>query len=189
MKSPSLSDWISIHDGALTNDFCSRLVDAFEAQSASHSRNGAGVRIGLEQSRWIELDIGRFADRGFLEFFRHQISDHLRQYNAARQLTIPVPDSPVTDKLIMKRYLPGGLEGFQPHFDAVGPSAGRYLVFLWYLNDVIEGGETFFCDIGMRISAKAGRLVIFPPYWMFQHAGLAPVSGPKYILSTYLIFP
>jgi len=30
--------------------------------------------------------------------------------------------------------------------------------------------------------------VVFPPYWMFQHAGLAPVSNDKYILSTYLLF-
>ncbi|WP_394687711.1 hypothetical protein [uncultured Xanthomonas sp.] len=32
------------------------------------------------------------------------------------------------------------------------------------------------------------RLLIFPPYWMFLHAGLPPRSGDKYILSTYLEF-
>ena len=34
----------------------------------------------------------------------------------------------------------------------------------------------------------AGRLLMFPPYWMFQHVGNAPVSNDKYILSTYLLF-
>ena len=29
---------------------------------------------------------------------------------------------------------------------------------------------------------------MFPPYWMFQHAGRPPVGGDKYILSTYLMF-
>jgi hypothetical protein len=29
---------------------------------------------------------------------------------------------------------------------------------------------------------------MFPPYWMYQHAGLPPESGDKYILSTYLMF-
>lgn len=32
------------------------------------------------------------------------------------------------------------------------------------------------------------RLLIFPPYRMFLHAGLPPRSGDKYILSTYLEF-
>ena len=35
---------------------------------------------------------------------------------------------------------------------------------------------------------RIGRLVVFPPYWMFQHEGRPPVSGDKYILSTYLLF-
>lgn len=29
---------------------------------------------------------------------------------------------------------------------------------------------------------------MFPPYWMYQHEGLPPISGDKYILSTYLLF-
>jgi hypothetical protein len=29
---------------------------------------------------------------------------------------------------------------------------------------------------------------MFPPYWMFQHAGLPPRSNDKYIVSTYLMF-
>ena len=36
--------------------------------------------------------------------------------------------------------------------------------------------------------ARAGRLLMFPPYWMYQHAGLPPRSSDKYIISTYLLF-
>jgi hypothetical protein len=64
----------------------------------------------------------------------------------------------------------------------------RYLVFLWYLHDVAEGGETEFPDLGIKIQARTGRLLMFPPYWMFQHAGLPPRSNDKYIVSTYLMF-
>jgi hypothetical protein len=53
---------------------------------------------------------------------------------------------------------------------------------------VSEGGETEFCDLDIRVSACAGRLLMFPPYWMFQHAGLPPRSNDKYIISTYLLF-
>jgi hypothetical protein len=62
------------------------------------------------------------------------------------------------------------------------------MVFLWYLNDVAEGGETEFPDLRIKVQARTGRLLMFPPYWMFQHAGLAPVSNDKYIVSTYMLF-
>ena len=61
-------------------------------------------------------------------------------------------------------------------------------MFLWYLNDVERGGATRFPGLGVEVAARAGRLLIFPPYWMFQHEGLPPESGDKYILSTYLLF-
>ena len=87
-----------------------------------------------------------------------------------------------------KRLRVGADEHFQPHFDAADQEAGRYLVFLWYLNDVAEGGETRFPQLGISVKPAAGRLLIFPPYWMYQHEGAAPQSGDKYILSTYLLF-
>ena len=42
--------------------------------------------------------------------------------------------------------------------------------------------------LDIEITARAGRLLMFPPYWMYQHEGLPPQSGDKYILSTYLLF-
>ena len=42
--------------------------------------------------------------------------------------------------------------------------------------------------LDLKVEPRAGRLLMFPPYWMYQHAGLPPVSGNKYILSTYLMF-
>jgi hypothetical protein len=81
-----------------------------------------------------------------------------------------------------------GADQFQLHFDSLDYTSSRYLVFLWYLNDVSEGGETDFPDLGLRVDARAGRLLVFPPYWMFQHAGPPPKSNEKYIISTYLLF-
>jgi hypothetical protein len=60
----------------------------------------------------------------------------------------------------------------------------RFISFFWYLNDVAEGGETEFVDL--TIKPEAGKLVIFPPLWMFPHKGNPPISNEKYLLSTYL---
>jgi len=184
----NLADYIRVYDDALTADFCGRLVAGFEQSIAEQFRNGRDVHDALNKSAWTEVDIGRVADEAFLGFFLAQIDASLARYNRDVPLTIPVPMRPRTDRLILKRYRPGGEESFQPHFDSIDAVCGRFMVFLWYLNDVERGGETQFCDLGVKVAPRTGRLLMFPPYWMFQHAGLPPVSGDKYILSTYLMF-
>lgn len=183
-----LRHYVQTFDDALDRDFCVRMVESFHAMERFHTPNGRGYRAGLEQSAWTELDITPLADEDFKRLFLGQILTYLARYNASVGLTIPVPPSPRISELVIKRYRPGYAEHFQPHFDSIGTVANRYLVFLWYLNDVAEGGETAFVDLGVEVRPAAGRLLMFPPYWMFQHEGRSPQSGDKYILSTYLLF-
>jgi len=179
---------IQIFDGALDAAFCARMVRSFDALQRFQKPNGQGVREGLDDSRWTELDIGPLSDAGFRSHLASNMFQHLDRYNQALGLHIPVPPTNKVSELIVKRYRVGGGERFQPHFDSLGDVANRYLVFLWYLNDVDEGGETEFVDLGIKVSARAGRLLMFPPYWMYQHQGIAPVSNDKFILSTYFLF-
>lgn len=177
-----------VYDGDLEPTFCEKLVASFAALERFHQQNGRMVRFGLKESAWTELNVTRLSDHGFLTFFRSRIDHALAAYNRDVQLAIPVPNSPQAADLILKRYRPGHDEQFQLHFDAVNHLAHRYLVMLWYLNDVAEGGETRFPQLDISVQARAGRLIVFPPYWMYQHEGVTPVSGDKYILSTYLLF-
>jgi hypothetical protein len=188
MSCADLRHYIRIYDDHLPADLCTRMIHSFNGLARFHQRNGRGFRAGLEESAWTEVNVTRLSDEGFLGFFRQRIDAALDAYNADVGLGIPVPNSPKTADLILKRYRPGGAEGFQTHFDSINEVANRYLVLLWYLNDLAEGGETAFPQLDVSVQARAGRLLVFPPYWMFQHAGLAPRSGDKYILSTYLLF-
>jgi hypothetical protein len=183
-----LRRFIRCYDGALSAEFCTQMIDSFHRLTRFHTRNGRGVRAGLEASAWTELDITPLSDDTFRAFFFRQIETWLARYNADVGLHIAVPPTTLFAELCMKRYVAGSGEGFQPHFDAINEVCDRYLVFLWYLNDVDEGGETEFVDLALRIPARAGRLLVFPPYWMYQHAGLPPRSGDKYIVSTYMRF-
>jgi hypothetical protein len=61
----------------------------------------------------------------------------------------------------------------------------RKLTFLWYLNDVDEGGETEFWS-SYRIKPEAGKLVLFPACWTFPHTGKVPISNDKYIITGWL---
>lgn len=183
-----LRNYVKYFDGALAPDFCAQMVSAFERAGNLLVPNGKGHQAGLDRSAWVELNISRLADTAFLGFFHVQIDKYLAEYNKLLPLTLPIPPRPTIDDLRMKRYRAGSEENFEPHFDSIDQKCGRYLVFLWYLNDVTEGGETEFCDLGIKVAPRTGRLLMFPPYWMFQHAGRPTVSNDKYIVSTYLMF-
>jgi hypothetical protein len=183
-----LHSYVQYYDHALDPDFCAQMVAAFEQSAHLHIPNGRGHHAGFKRSAWVEMNLTGLADPAFMGFFHAQIDKHLAEYNSKLPLTLPIPSRPTIDDLRMKRYRGGSDDNFEPHFDSIDEKSRRYLVFLWYLNDVAEGGETEFTDLGITIQARAGRLLMFPPYWMFQHAGLPPRSNDKYIVSTYLMF-
>lgn len=86
----------------------------------------------------------------------------------------------------VKRYTGGTGQQFADHVD-VGSLASckRYLSFLFYLNDDFVGGETHFYPDTI-IKPIKGSVVVFPPMWMYPHAGLPVKTGTKYIMSSYL---
>jgi prolyl 4-hydroxylase len=188
MAVADLSHYVRVYDGNLEAKLCQQMIDSFNNLERFHQQNGREIRLGLSGSAWTELNVTRMSDPGFLGFFRQQIDRALDTYNRDIGLEIGVPNSPKFADLILKRYRPGRDERFQLHFDSVHDLANRYLVFLWYLNEVAEGGETRFPKLGLSVAPSLGRLLMFPPYWMYQHQGLPPISGDKFILSTYLLF-
>lgn len=184
----TLDRFVQVYDHALDRSLCQRMIESFHALQRFQRPNGQGQRAGLEESRWTELDITALSDPGFRAMLLANMHQHLQKYVDTLALTIPVPATEHTSELIIKRYRAGSDDRFQPHFDSIGEVSNRYLVFLWYLNDVAVGGETEFVDLGLKVAPMAGRLLVFPPYWMFQHAGRPPISDEKYILSTYFLF-
>jgi hypothetical protein len=58
----------------------------------------------------------------------------------------------------------------------------RVIVFLWYLNDVIEGGETEIFD-NIFVKPETGKLLLFPALWYYKHKGHIPISNNKYVIT------
>jgi prolyl 4-hydroxylase len=188
MQNANLSHYVRVYDNNLDAALCRRMIESFAGLARHQRPNGRGIRAGLEESAWTELNVTALSDAEFLGMFRGFIDSALARYNQDIGLPIAIPNTPLVSELVMKRYRPGLDEQFQLHFDAINFVANRYLVMLWYLNDVGQGGETDFPHLGIDVEPKAGRLLMFPPYWMYQHRGKPPVTGDKYILSTYLLF-
>tara|TARA_R100000951_G_scaffold22791_1_gene18773 strand:+ start:2251 stop:2850 length:600 start_codon:yes stop_codon:yes gene_type:complete len=62
----------------------------------------------------------------------------------------------------------------------------RVLVYSVYLNNVEEGGETEFLHFSKRVKPKKGRIVIWPAGFPYLHRGNSPLSGEKYILTSWI---
>jgi Rps23 Pro-64 3,4-dihydroxylase Tpa1-like proline 4-hydroxylase len=58
----------------------------------------------------------------------------------------------------------------------------RTVTYLWYLNNVEEGGETEFWGTH-KIKPTKGKLILFPSTWCFPHSGKMPISSDKYIIT------
>jgi hypothetical protein len=84
--------------------------------------------------------------------------------------------------------------GYPYWHSEVYPQAGhndalhRIMLFMFYLNDVEEGGETEFYYQNLKVKPKAGRMVIAPAYFTHTHRGNVPVSNDKYILTSWVLF-
>ncbi len=64
----------------------------------------------------------------------------------------------------------------------------RVLLFMFYLNDVSEGGETEFYYQQRKIAPKRGRMVIAPAGFTHTHRGNTPVSSDKYIATSWVMY-
>ena len=87
-----------------------------------------------------------------------------------------------------------GKGGYPYWHSEVYPQSGpndalhRIMLFMFYLNDVEEGGETDFYYQDVSVKPKAGRMVIAPAYFTHTHRGNVPKSNDKYILTSWILF-
>ena len=105
--------------------------------------------------------------------------------------------------LVSYVYRPGTLnlqkyeqnKGGYPHWhsenyplDSTHEHLHRVLLFMFYLNDVTEGGETEFFYQNRSIKPTQGTMVIAPAGFTHTHRGLMPRSGDKYILTSWVLY-
>jgi prolyl 4-hydroxylase len=85
-----------------------------------------------------------------------------------------------------------GIGHYREHVDG-GPGesavSARMLGVVIYLNTVDVGGSTFFREHDIHVPAKRGSIAIFPANWTHPHQGCVPLSGDKWIVSTFILKP
>jgi len=89
------------------------------------------------------------------------------------------------DAFNLQRTTPGQGYHFW-HCEDTGLDRTRKLVVMMYLNGDFEGGETEFLHQSQRIKPKTGQVVIWPATFTHAHRGNPPLTGEKYIATSWL---
>ncbi|MCB5188153.1 2OG-Fe(II) oxygenase [Methylobacillus caricis] len=180
-------DFIVVYQG-LDEGLCGSIVDLFDQDKGKWrgkvDRSG-GALYEAETKRSWDLEIvneGNWQD--IFQRVHPKIEACISHY-ISRSPILEAFDLQATGYKI--QMYPKNQGYFRWHADSIGGDTGdRVVAMVLYLNDVEKGGETEFFHQGIKISPKAGYLVLFPAGWNYMHCGHMPISGDKYIISTFI---
>ena len=176
-----LNEFVRVYDDVLSKESCETLIKIFDDNSDKHERLDQQKKPSFTQYN-LTANSADYTDiHNLLIQKTFQYRNDYYEFTDKRVF----PESHAFEHFRIKRYEPDGEDMFDTHVDVQDhASAKRFLSFMWYLNDVPHGGNTVF--EGLTIKPERGKLVVFPPLWLFPHRGEPVKECPKYILSTYL---
>jgi hypothetical protein len=65
----------------------------------------------------------------------------------------------------------------------------RALVWMTYLNEVEDGGQTSFAHYRLDVKPERGKTLIWPTDWTHAHTGNLVTTGVKYIVTGWMHYP
>ena len=191
-KTVNIDNFIGVYDNYITEEECNKAIKLFEDQD---NFNRTVNRIGGEKASILQKqDQQFFASPNNIDIWWSDLKPMMLNFDIAWKHY--VKNTGADDaygvpfhftNLKIQKTLP--TEGY--HVWHIEPGQGydneaRAFVFSIYLNDVEEGGETEFLHFSKRVKPKAGRIVIWPAAFPYLHRGNPPLSGEKYILTSWM---
>jgi hypothetical protein len=183
-KKTKSSDFIYIQKDALPRSFCNNVIQKFELDDRKRQGQvGSGVRLEIKRSCDLSIT-GKEDWVSYDEAFFKSLNNALKEYLKF------IPQEFIEFKALGRFEDDTGyqIQKTQPgdyyiwHHDQ---TKTRLVTFIWYLNDIKDGGYTEFID-GTRIQPEAGKLIIFPATWDFLHRGVSPKTETKYICTGWV---
>ena len=182
---------------AISSQLCNAFIEAFEnspqdqqpgmlygpdGTSSSSGKQSTDISFNPE---WLNKPIWGNLLNQLVPIINQSKLDYSLRFQTAFDKLDPTELSPVFN---MQRYLPG--EGFSSyHCERAGlKHSNRMLVWMVYLNDVTDRGETEFYFQHHFETAQQGKLIIWPSDWMYLHRGIPSPTQTKYILTGWFTY-
>jgi len=187
-----MDSFIYIDKSSLSTELCKDIIILFEESDHSNGVVTNGYLPDVKCTRDIDIIHCDEKWETIRCFLISELTKHLKKYKIQMSTDISINISevfPSIDKcfinaLNIQKY-EKNIGKFVTHIDDLVDyknHARRIIVYMWYLNDVLEGGETVF-NGKCKVKPEAGKIVMFPSTWTYPHSALIPVSGDKYIIT------
>ncbi len=190
----TLGDFIFKKDGALSKDFCKKVIEKFDGDDRKYEGKIGTGQVDSKIKCTLDLQVTSLKDEGWAEedeIFYESLRIGLDEYNThcksihniiyISEGTFGFNDTGYQ----IQRYEPGGFYDWHHDWTMEG-SSSRCYTYIWYLNSIkkVDEGYTQFID-GTKVKPKAGRLVIFPALWPYIHRAY-PAKVRKYICTGWI---
>ncbi len=193
-RETNISNFIGVYDNYILPEECDRAIKLFEDQNKF---NNTMNRMSSENSPITQKqDKQFFASPSNLNIWWEDLKTMIINYdmswshymqNTGANTAYDMNKFFYTDLKIQKTLPTEGYHVWHVEHGKSYEDAARAFVFSIYLNDVEEGGETEFLHFSKRIKPKKGRIVIWPASFPYLHRGNPPLSGEKYILTSWMM--
>ena len=199
-----MEKYIYINKKSLSSEVCRDLIELFENEERKYDGiTHGGLQKNIKDTKDFNIPENEPKWYKYYHLFHNELTRNLQIYinklnenpsfqNINQNTTNiykPLKGSKFSHSVFMiQRYIMN--EGrYVYHHDFSIDSQNkkhRVITYLWYLNDVLEGGETDFPDLNLKVNPETGKLVLFPATWDFPHCGKMPISSNKYIVTGWL---
>jgi hypothetical protein len=178
-----------IDKNALSKETCQGIIDLFESLPQHKGITGGGLNMDIKRTFEIKIqgNVWKEYDTILCESLYRAVDDY------SIQLINKCNNASLTNKTLtdsgyqIQKYIK--YDGFYKwHSDEKinNENSSRTITFLWYLNDIEEGGETYFYN--GKVKPEAGKLILFPATWTYNHKGNMPKSHDKYIITGWISY-
>lgn len=187
-----IKDFIGVFDNYIRPEQCDDMVKLFKNKKSLGQTfdrlqtEGSPVSVKKDialsiNERNIHEWVGPYKD------FFVNIDRAIKEYDQETGISKALESRLLYTSFKIQQTLPGeGYHIWHIEQSSMDDQIMRALVFSVYLNDVEEGGETEFLHQKQRVKPVKGRIVIWPASFPFLHRGNPPLSGEKYLLTSWL---
>jgi hypothetical protein len=162
---------------------CDEIIDAFEhnAELQNVGTSGYPPRFHKDVKDSLDCNMDNFPHLKYkyIDMLQQCVNLYIEKYsfvNAGDPWTL-------LEGINIQKYKPtGGFHNWHSERGlCVHPIVSRHLVFMTYLNDVEDEGETEFYYQKLKVKPEKGLTLIWPTDWTFTHRGVASKTQTKYI--------
>jgi hypothetical protein len=193
-KTVNITNFIGIYDNYITKEDCNKAIQLYENQNKF---NQTINRIAFENASVLQKqDQQFFAANNNIDVWWESLKPMMLNFDlawnhyvknvGAKEAYDGIPFH-FTSLKIQKTLPTEGYHVWHIEHGKGFDNEPRAFVFSIYLNDVEEGGETEFLHFSKRVKPKTGRIVIWPAAFPYLHRGNTPLSGEKYILTSWML--